>query len=394
MSSTSITETSPKTVFDFVSSEMAASRDDPSSDRRRLFSNDDDVVCHHHHHHHHHADADADADADAEFQVSKSSPDLFSWYSNHNLKADGSYPDGESAKLLPQETAAKKKTSEGCPASCSPSENDTSPLLMKDRQGDERTARLSSYISFQEMNEQEQQQKNHPSGSPQMMILPQFLERLFTSPNVSALRCTTIDDATQMKIKSTAIKSYGATMSTSVNSVMTKNWNADADDEELGNTSRTESSNETDKESDNDSSSSSMDNNNEATCSIEQSDDEEDDKDDRVGFLLVCLVILLGDMSRGIFFPSLWPLIRMLGGSQVTLGYSVAAFSCGRAIASPFFGSWSTERGYRMTLLMSCSILLLGTLLSTQIQSVGRTSFLIFCQTILGVGSGTLGVTR
>ena len=373
MSSTSITETSPKTVLDFVSSEMAAhNRDDPS-DRRRLFSHDDDVVCHHHHH------------ADAEFQASKSSPNLFSWYSNHILKADGKYPDGEeSTKLLP-ETAAKKEASEGCPSSCSSSDNDTSPLLLKDKQGDEYTTRLSSYISFQEMNEQAQLQKNHPSGSPLMMILPQFLERLFTSPNVSALRCTTIDDATQMKVKSTAVKSYGAT-ATSVNSTMDKQK---ADDEELGNTTRTESSNETDKESDYDSSS---------TCFIEQSDDDNDDDDkddDRIGFLLVCLVILLGDMSRGIFFPSLWPLIRMLGGSQVTLGYSVAAFSCGRAIASPFFGSWSTERGgYRMTLLMSCSILLLGTLLSTQIQSVGRTSFLIFCQTILGVGSGTLGVTR
>eukprot|EP00978_Attheya_sp_CCMP212_P016508 scaffold43285_cov44-Attheya_sp.AAC.2 len=115
---------------------------------------------------------------------------------------------------------------------------------------------------------------------------------------------------------------------------------------------------------------------------------------DTVGFYIVCLVILVGDMSRGVFFPTMWPLVESLGGSTVTLGYSVAAFSFGRILVSPIFGSWSVTNGYKNTLLLSTSILVFGTLLYGQIGNVGRTEFLIFTQTILGVGSGTLGVTR
>ena len=115
---------------------------------------------------------------------------------------------------------------------------------------------------------------------------------------------------------------------------------------------------------------------------------------DTTGFSIVCLVILIGDMARGIMFPSLWPLVSSLGGSSVTLGYSVAAFSFGRILVSPVFGTWSITHGYTKTLLVSCSILLLGTFAYTQIQNVGRPEFLIFSQMLLGFGSGTLGVTR
>eukprot|EP00529_Nitzschia_sp_RCC80_P018449 CAMPEP_0113483004 /NCGR_PEP_ID=MMETSP0014_2-20120614/23210_1 /TAXON_ID=2857 /ORGANISM="Nitzschia sp." /LENGTH=514 /DNA_ID=CAMNT_0000376537 /DNA_START=4 /DNA_END=1548 /DNA_ORIENTATION=+ /assembly_acc=CAM_ASM_000159 len=115
---------------------------------------------------------------------------------------------------------------------------------------------------------------------------------------------------------------------------------------------------------------------------------------DMSGFYIVCLVILVGDMSRGVFFPSMWPLVDELGGTSVTLGYSVAAFSFGRILVSPLFGGWSVTYGYTKTLTFSCTILLIGTLLFAQIQNVGRTEFLIFSQCILGLGSGTLGVTR
>ena len=115
---------------------------------------------------------------------------------------------------------------------------------------------------------------------------------------------------------------------------------------------------------------------------------------DMTGFYIVCLVILIGDMSRGVFFPSMWPLVDSLGGTSVTLGYSVASFSFGRILVSPMFGRWSVTHGYTKTLLLSCSILLLGTILYAQIQNVGRPEFLIVAQICLGVGSGTLGVTR
>jgi MFS transporter, ceroid-lipofuscinosis neuronal protein 7 len=117
------------------------------------------------------------------------------------------------------------------------------------------------------------------------------------------------------------------------------------------------------------------------------------------GFWCVCLVILIGDMSRGVFFPSLWPLVESLGGNKVLLGYAVAAFSLGRILVNPLFGSWSHTYGYSPTLLLSCGILLLGTLLYGQVQNIRgdgsrQLHYLIMVQTVLGVGSGTLGVTR
>jgi ceroid-lipofuscinosis MFS transporter 7 len=115
---------------------------------------------------------------------------------------------------------------------------------------------------------------------------------------------------------------------------------------------------------------------------------------DFTGFCCVCLVILLGDMSRGVMFPTMWPLVQTIGGDQVTLGFSVASFSFGRVLVNPLFGALSHTYGYSKVLMVSCSILLLGTLMYAQIQNVGSTAFLILAQTVLGIGSGTLGVTR
>mmetsp|Transcript_209 Transcript_209/g.295 ORF Transcript_209/g.295 Transcript_209/m.295 type:complete len:491 (+) Transcript_209:108-1580(+) len=115
---------------------------------------------------------------------------------------------------------------------------------------------------------------------------------------------------------------------------------------------------------------------------------------DPLGYLIVCGVILIGDMSRGVMFPTMWPLVESLGGTTVTLGYAVASFSFGRIIVSPVFGSWSVTYGYQKTLMLSTFILTVGTLAYAQIPVVGKKEFLIIAQTMLGIGSGTLGVTR
>jgi ceroid-lipofuscinosis MFS transporter 7 len=115
---------------------------------------------------------------------------------------------------------------------------------------------------------------------------------------------------------------------------------------------------------------------------------------DPTGFACVCLVILIGDMYRGVMFPSMWPLVEHLGGTTVLLGYSVAAFSFGRLLVNPLFGRLSHTHGYSKTLLISTSILLLGTVAYSQVYRVGSPRFLIFAQILLGIGSGTLGVTR
>ncbi|GAX17281.1 MFS transporter, ceroid-lipofuscinosis neuronal protein 7 [Fistulifera solaris] len=115
---------------------------------------------------------------------------------------------------------------------------------------------------------------------------------------------------------------------------------------------------------------------------------------DTTGFMCICFVTFIGDMTRGVFFPSLWLFVEHLGGSTVTLGYAVAAFSFGRILVNPLFGSWSQTIGYKKTLLIACLILLLGTVLYAVTFIVGQPTFLVFAQTVLGIGSGTLGVTR
>jgi ceroid-lipofuscinosis MFS transporter 7 len=115
---------------------------------------------------------------------------------------------------------------------------------------------------------------------------------------------------------------------------------------------------------------------------------------DATSFRCICLVIFVGDMGRGILFPSLWPLVQSLGGDQVVLGYAVAAFSLGRVLVNPLFGGWSHTRGYTWTLVLACCILFTGTLVYAQVPTVNHPYFLLLAQLLLGVGSGTLGVTR
>lgn len=115
---------------------------------------------------------------------------------------------------------------------------------------------------------------------------------------------------------------------------------------------------------------------------------------DPTGFWIICSVVLIGDMNRGVLFPIMWPLVQELGGNSVWLGYAVGAFSFGRIIASPSLGKWSIESGYSKTLVTSTTIMLVGCILFAQVYRVGSLFFLIFSQIVLGIGSATLGVTR
>lgn len=115
---------------------------------------------------------------------------------------------------------------------------------------------------------------------------------------------------------------------------------------------------------------------------------------DTEGFWIVCSVVLISDMSRGVTFPIMYPLILDLGGNAVWLGYIVGAFSLGRVIASPILGRSTIVRGYSTTLVASTTVLLVGCILFAHAYEVGSLYFLVFSQIILGIGSGTLGVTR
>lgn len=115
---------------------------------------------------------------------------------------------------------------------------------------------------------------------------------------------------------------------------------------------------------------------------------------DPAGFLIICCVVLIGDMNRGVLFPIMWPLVQELGGNAVWLGYAVGSFSFGRIIASPTLGKWSIEYGYSKTLVTSTLIMLVGCIFFANVYSVGSLYFLVFSQIVLGIGSATLGVTR
>ena len=43
-------------------------------------------------------------------------------------------------------------------------------------------------------------------------------------------------------------------------------------------------------------------------------------------FIAVGFMVMLGDAVRGIFFPTLWPLVSSLGGTRSSMGVIVAAF--------------------------------------------------------------------
>lgn len=62
-----------------------------------------------------------------------------------------------------------------------------------------------------------------------------------------------------------------------------------------------------------------------------------------------------------------------------------------RVLISPYFGNLSTKYGYRKVLMAASSFIVVGALA----YAIALTNTaLIVAQVIMGVGSGTLGVTR
>jgi ceroid-lipofuscinosis MFS transporter 7 len=110
--------------------------------------------------------------------------------------------------------------------------------------------------------------------------------------------------------------------------------------------------------------------------------------------LIVGAVAFVGDSSRGVLFPVLWPLCQSLGGSTLDLGILVSMFSLGRFIVTTPFGYFCDKYRHRLTLLISTSILGIGAVCWGNAYATKSLGFLYFAQFTMGVGSGTLGVTR
>lgn len=119
--------------------------------------------------------------------------------------------------------------------------------------------------------------------------------------------------------------------------------------------------------------------------------DEDDCGDGKLSFLTMSYVVLLGDSTRGLMFPTLWPLVSSLGGTKTNQGVVVAAFSMGRVVVSPFYGWFSSHRGYRDILVFAHIIVAVAALWYTRVTHLYG---LLGAQIALGLGCGTLGVTR
>ena len=108
-------------------------------------------------------------------------------------------------------------------------------------------------------------------------------------------------------------------------------------------------------------------------------------------FIAVGFMVMLGDAGRGVFCPTLWSLGSSFGGTRASQGVVVAAFSMGRVLVSPSYGAYSTKYGYRRVLTFAHGLIVVGALLYTRVWSIAS---LVCAQLILGLGCGTLGVTR
>ena len=110
-----------------------------------------------------------------------------------------------------------------------------------------------------------------------------------------------------------------------------------------------------------------------------------------VGLVIMGFCVLVGDMSRGIYFPTLYLNVLRCGGDNVTAGVAVASMSAGRIVISPYFGRLSETIRHRHVLCISTGILFVGAYMYSQASSVQG---IIAGQFVVGIGSGTLGVTR
>lgn len=108
-------------------------------------------------------------------------------------------------------------------------------------------------------------------------------------------------------------------------------------------------------------------------------------------FYIVAFIVFVGDSSRGILFPVLFSRCSFLGGGAVELGYLVATFSLGRLLMTTPIGYFCDMYRHRAALMITSAMLVLGAVLWA---NAGTLPLLFLAQFVIGVGSGSLGITR
>ena len=116
----------------------------------------------------------------------------------------------------------------------------------------------------------------------------------------------------------------------------------------------------------------------------------------KISILIAGLDCFIGDSSRGILNPVIWPLTQKCGGSLTELGLLVATYNAGRVVVSAEIGRYADESIYRHrgALLISSFILLVGLLLWSNVLLAGGMAMLFIAQFLMGLGTGNLGVLR
>ena len=110
--------------------------------------------------------------------------------------------------------------------------------------------------------------------------------------------------------------------------------------------------------------------------------------------VIVGAIVFVGDTSRGVLFPVLSTLNTALNGTVIDLGYLVAMFSIGRLVVTAPLGYVSDKYRHKLPLLLSSSLLVVGAVLWGNAYAFNKLPLLYLAQFLLGVGSGSLGVTR
>ena len=135
-------------------------------------------------------------------------------------------------------------------------------------------------------------------------------------------------------------------------------------------------------------------NNNTPYGSVPTGDYDEDDfnsvtkvpsKKDIISSLIVASCVLIGDMARGILFPTLWLFVQSLGGNKFMQGVAVSSFSIGRIVSAPIFGHFSEIYGYRYVLILCNIIIVVGCYVYTLAETL---QLIIFSQLLIGFGAG------
>lgn len=124
----------------------------------------------------------------------------------------------------------------------------------------------------------------------------------------------------------------------------------------------------------------------------------EPSKQNSTGFdmslIIVGAIAFVGDSSRGVLFPVLYSLCKRVGDPAQHFGYIVGAFSFGRLVATPLLGYICDRIRHRTPLTVCSLIICIGAVLWANVYIFDNIWMLYLSQLLLGIGSGTLGITR